>query len=283
MKRVLDFLPQIPLGDYFEVVIDFLNRYLGWLFNGVSAIIRGTVSGLESALIFVPALLMIVALTALAYWLGKRSLAIFTFIGLFVIQFVDLWESAMSTLALVLVSSLIALIVGIPIGILASRSERADGIVRPILDFMQTMPAFVYLIPAIILFERGNVAGTIATVIFAMPPVVRLTNLGIRQVPEDVMEAAKSLGSTTQQLLYKIQLPMALPTILAGINQTIMLALSMVVIASMIGAGGLGSDVRFALSRVDIGFGFEAGVAVVMLAMIIDRISQAIGKKTQSY
>ncbi len=280
---MLDFLPQIPLGDYFEVLIDFLNRYLGWLFTGMSAAIRGTVSGLENALIFVPALLMIVALTALAYWLGKRNLAIFTFIGLFVIQFVDLWESAMSTLALVLVSSLIALIVGIPIGILASRSERADGVVRPILDFMQTMPAFVYLIPAIILFERGNVAGTIATVIFAMPPVVRLTNLGIRQVPEDVMEAAKSLGSTSRQLLYKIQLPMALPTILAGINQTIMLALSMVVIASMIGAGGLGSDVRFALSRVDIGFGFEAGVAVVMLAMIIDRISQAIGKKTQSY
>ena len=280
---MLDFLPQIPLGDYFEILIDFLNRYLGWLFTGMSAAIRGTVSGLENALIFVPALLMIVALTALAYWLGKRNLAIFTFIGLFVIQFVDLWESAMSTLALVLVSSLIALIVGIPIGILASRSERADGVVRPILDFMQTMPAFVYLIPAIILFERGNVAGTIATVIFAMPPVVRLTNLGIRQVPEDVMEAAKSLGSTSRQLLYKIQLPMALPTILAGINQTIMLALSMVVIASMIGAGGLGSDVRFALSRVDIGFGFEAGVAVVMLAMIIDRISQAIGKKTQSY
>jgi ABC-type proline/glycine betaine transport system, permease component len=215
--------------------------------------------------------------------LGKRNLAIFTFIGLLIIQFVDLWESAMATLALVLVSSLIALIVGIPIGILASRSERADGIVRPVLDFMQTMPAFVYLIPAIILFERGNVAGTIATVIFAMPPVVRLTNLGIRQVPEDVMEAAKSLGSTSRQLLYKIQLPMALPTILAGINQTIMLALSMVVIASMIGAGGLGSDVRAALSRVNIGYGFEAGIAVVMLAMIIDRISQAIGKRTQQY
>lgn len=280
---MLDFLPQIPLGDYFEVVIDFLNRYLGWFFDGASAVIRGTVSGIEAGLIFIPALIMIIAITALAYWLGKRNLAIFTFIGLFVIQFVDLWESAMSTLALVLVSSLIALIIGIPIGILASRSERADGIVRPILDFMQTMPAFVYLIPAIILFERGNVAGTIATVIFAMPPVVRLTNLGIRQVPSDVMEAAKSLGSTAQQLLYKIQLPMALPTILAGINQTIMLSLSMVVIASMIGAGGLGSDVRFALSRVDIGFGFEAGIAVVMLAMIIDRISQAIGKRAQTY
>lgn len=280
---MLDFLPRIQFGDYFEVFIDLLDRYLGWLFEALSTIIRATVSGFEDLLIFIPALIMILALTALAYWLGKRSLAIFTFVGLFIIQFVDLWESAMSTLALVLVSSLIALLIGIPIGIIAARSERADRIVRPVLDFMQTMPAFVYLIPAIILFERGNVAGSIATVIFAMPPVVRLTNLGIRQVPSDVMEAAKSLGSTSRQLLYKIQLPMALPTILAGINQTIMLALSMVVIASMIGAGGLGSDVRAALSRVNIGYGFEAGIAVVMLAMIIDRLSQAIGKRTQQY
>lgn len=280
---MLDFLPRIRLGDYFEIFIDFLDRYLGWLFEAMSTVIRTTVSGLEDVLIFIPALIMILGFTALAYWLGKRSLALFTFIGLLVIQFVDLWESAMSTLALVLVSSLMALLIGIPIGIIAARSKRADGIVRPVLDFMQTMPAFVYLIPAIILFERGNVAGSIATVIFAMPPVVRLTNLGIRQVPSDVLEAAKSLGSTSRQLLYKIQLPMALPTILAGINQTIMLALSMVVIASMIGAGGLGSDVRAALSRVNIGFGFEAGIAVVMLAMIIDRLSQAIGKRTQQY
>lgn len=280
---MLDFLPQIPLGDYFEDFIDFLDQYFGWFFDGMSNVIRGTVNGFESLLFFIPALIMIIGFTALAYWLGKRSLAIFTFVGLIVIELVDLWESAMSSLALVLVSSLIALLIGIPIGIYAARSERADKIVRPILDFMQTMPAFVYLIPAIILFERGNVAGTIATVIFAMPPVVRLANLGIRQVPEDVMEAAKSLGSTKRQLLFKIQLPMALPTILAGINQTIMLALSMVVIASMIGAGGLGSDVRAALSRVDIGYGFEAGIAVVMLAMIIDRISQAIGRKTNQY
>jgi glycine betaine/proline transport system permease protein len=280
---MLDFLPKIPLGDYFEDFIDFLDTYLGWFFEGVSNVIRGTVSGFESVLYFVPALIMIIGFTALAYWLGKRSLALFTFFGLLVIELVDLWESAMSSLALVLVSSLIALLIGIPIGIYAARSERANKIVRPVLDFMQTMPAFVYLIPAIILFERGNVAGTIATVIFAMPPVVRLANLGIRQVPEDVMEAAKSLGSTKRQLLFKIQLPMALPTILAGINQTIMLALSMVVIASMIGAGGLGSDVRAALSRVDIGYGFEAGIAVVMLAMIIDRISQAIGNKTNQY
>lgn len=280
---MLDFLPQIPLGDYFEVFIDFLGTYFGWFFDGMSNVIRGTVSGFESFLFFIPALIMIIAFTALAYWLGKRSLALFTFIGLIVIELVDLWDSAMSSLALVLVASFIALLIGIPIGIAAARSERADKLVRPILDFMQTMPAFVYLIPAIILFERGNVAGTIATVIFAMPPVVRLANLGIRQVPEDVMEAAKSLGSTKRQLLFKIQLPMALPTILAGINQTIMLALSMVVIASMIGAGGLGSDVRAALSRVDIGYGFEAGIAVVMLAMIIDRITQGIGKKTNQY
>ncbi len=275
-------IPQIPIGDLFERFIRFLQRNFDFFFEAVNVIIRSLVQNLNGLLIFLPGIIVIIIFSLLAWWVGTKWLGLFTLIGLILIYSMGFWSSAVSTLSLVLVSSIIALIIGIPLGILASKSERASSIIRPLLDFMQTMPAFVYLIPAIILFERGAVAGTIATVIFAMPPVVRLTNLGIRQVPTDVIEAAKSLGSTGKQLLFKVQLPISLPTIFAGINQTIMLALSMVVIASMIGAGGLGQDVRTALSRVNIGFGFEAGLAVVILAMIIDRITQSFGDKAKN-
>ncbi|WP_237715509.1 ABC transporter permease [Pelosinus fermentans] len=182
----------------------------------------------------------------------------------------------MQTLALVLTSALIALVIGIPFGILAARNDKFDRIARIVLDFMQTMPAFVYLIPAVLFFKLGKVPGAVATVIFAMPPSVRLTNLGIRQVPEDVVEAARSFGSTTRQLLFKVQLPIAIPTILAGVNQTIMLSLSMVVIAAMIGAGGLGEEVLKGITQLKIGRGFESGVAVVLLAMVLDRITQSL-------
>lgn len=274
-------IPQIPIGDFFERFIRFLQRNFDFFFEGVNVVIRFLVQNLNNMFILLPGILVIIIFALLAWWVGSKWLGLFTLIGLTIIYSMGFWNSAVSTLSLVLVSSMIALLIGIPLGILASKSERASSLIRPILDFMQTMPAFVYLIPAIILFERGAVAGTIATVIFAMPPVVRLTNLGIRQVPSDVIEAAKSLGSTGKQLLFKVQLPISLPTIFAGINQTIMLALSMVVIASMIGAGGLGQDVRTALSRVNIGFGFEAGLAVVILAMIIDRITQSFGEKAK--
>jgi len=289
MMRNVMVIPQIPVGDFFEGIVDFLERYFGWLFEIINVIIESSVGALEWVLFLLPALVLIAIVTILAWVLGNKWLGVGALVGLMLIYSMDLWDSAVQTLSLVLVASLIALIIGIPIGILAAKKQRfGDNIVRPILDFMQTMPAFVYLIPAIILFSRGTVAGSIATIVFAMPPVVRLTNLGIRQVPSDVMEAARSLGSTGKQLLLKIQLPIALPTIFAGINQTVMLALSMVVIASMIGAGGLGSDVRSALSRVDIGPGFEAGLAVVILAMLIDRITQSLsetngkGKKEES-
>ncbi|EIW26618.1 ABC-type transporter, integral membrane subunit [Pelosinus fermentans A11] len=187
-----------------------------------------------------------------------------------------LWTQTMQTLALVLTSALIALVIGIPFGILAARNDKFDRIARIVLDFMQTMPAFVYLIPAVLFFKLGKVPGAVATVIFAMPPSVRLTNLGIRQVPEDVVEAARSFGSTTRQLLFKVQLPIAIPTILAGVNQTIMLSLSMVVIAAMIGAGGLGEEVLKGITQLKIGRGFESGVAVVLLAMVLDRITQSL-------
>ncbi len=273
-------IPSLPLGDIFEGIIDFMVEYIGFIFDGISASLNGMVNGLEAVFMFLPGLIIMFVFAGLAWYIGGRVLGIMSFIGLLLIYSLGLWPSAMATLALVLVASLIALVIGIPIGILAAKRDTADRMIRPVLDFMQTMPAFVYLIPAITLFQRGIPAGAIATIIFSMPPVVRMTNLGIRQVPSDVIEAAQSLGSTGQQLLFKVQLPIALKTIFAGINQTIMLALSMVVIASMIGAGGLGSDVRRALAQVDISNGFEAGLAVVILAMIIDRITQGLGDKS---
>lgn len=273
-------LPALPIGKWFEAIIDFLVDNFSGIFDFISLIIDNLVIIFGNILAFPPSLILALLFAVLAYFIASKWLAVGTFIGLVLIDSIGLWDSAILTLALVLVSSLLALLIGIPIGILAAKYKKfGDGIVRPILDFMQTMPAFVYLIPAVILFSTGNPSGVIATIIFAMPPVVRLTKLGIEQVPEEVIEASKSMGSTSQQMLIKVQLPVAMPTILAGINQTIMLSLSMVVIASMIGAKGLGADVRRALSTVDIGPGFEAGIAVVILAMILDRMTQAIGNK----
>lgn len=188
-----------------------------------------------------------------------------------------LWDNTIKTLALVLAATLIALIIGLPLGILMAKNNTANKLIRPILDFMQTMPAFVYLIPAVYFFDLGTVPGAVATIIFAMPPVVRLTNLGIRQVPADVVEAAKSFGATSSQLLYKVQMPLAVPTIMAGLNQTIMLSLSMVVISAMIGADGLGKTVYEGITQMNIAKGFEGGLAVVIMAMLLDRITQRLG------
>lgn len=273
-------LPALPIGDWFEGIIDFLVNNFSGIFDFISLIIDNLVIIFGNILAFPPSLILALLFAIIAYFIASKWLALGTFLGLVLIDSIGLWDSAILTLSLVLVSALLALLLGIPIGILAARHKKfGDGIVRPVLDFMQTMPAFVYLIPAVILFRSGNPSGVIATIIFAMPPVVRLTKLGIEQVPSEVIEAAKSMGSTSQQMLIKVQLPVAMPTILAGINQTIMLSLSMVVIASMIGAKGLGADVRTALSRVEIGPGFEAGIAVVILAIILDRMTQAIGKE----
>ena len=184
------------------------------------------------------------------------------------------WDSTMVTLALVLSSTIIALILGIPLGIWCAENKKTEKIVHPILDLMQTMPAFVYLIPAVLFFGLGNVPGAFATVIFAMPPVVRLTTLGVKQVPQDIIEASRSFGATKRQMLFKVQLPLALPTIMTGINQTIMMSLSMVVIAAMISAGGLGEIVLKGITQMKIGLGFEGGLAVVILAIILDRITQ---------
>jgi glycine betaine/proline transport system permease protein len=235
---------------------------------------------------------MVLLLAALAWWVASRGVAIFTLIGMALLSEIEIsllgiqfvfgmgyWTMTMQTLALILTASLFSLLVGIPIGIWAAKNDTVDAIVRPILDFMQTMPSFVYLIPAVVLFNLGTVPGVIATFIFATPPCVRLTNLGIRQVSEEAIEAARSFGSTPSQMLFKVELPMALPTILAGVNQTVLLALSMVVVAALIGSDGLGQPVVQGLTQLQIGRGFEGGLGIVILAIFLDRVTQAIGER----
>ena len=281
MRTILAFFEFHP-GDYFEKLIDWLTTNLEVFFDGINSGVSTLIESLETALGFPHPIIMIIIFCLLALYLTrwkKWGLAVFTVIGFSLIFSMQLWSYTMQTLALVLVSALIALFIGIPLGVLAGRSDRAESIIRPCLDFMQTMPAFVYLIPAVLFFQLGKVPGAMATVIFAMPPAVRLTNLGLRQVPKEVMEAAISYGSTTKQQLFKVQLPIALPSILAGINQTIMLSLSMVVIAAMIGAGGLGNQVLKGITQLQIGLGFESGIAVVILAIYLDRVTQAMGNK----
>ncbi|EIW15692.1 glycine betaine/proline transport system permease protein [Pelosinus fermentans] len=266
----------IPIGKYFETIIIWLRLHFDGFFNITRKALTSFINGFEDTLLFLPAGAVILLMAGIAWRAAGRGVAIFTVLSMGLIYSMGLWTQTMQTLALVLTSALIALVIGIPFGILAARNDKFDRIARIVLDFMQTMPAFVYLIPAVLFFKLGKVPGAVATVIFAMPPSVRLTNLGIRQVPEDVVEAARSFGSTTRQLLFKVQLPIAIPTILAGVNQTIMLSLSMVVIAAMIGAGGLGEEVLKGITQLKIGRGFESGVAVVLLAMVLDRITQSL-------
>ena len=269
------------VGPFFDFIINWLTNNIEPFFSLIKVITETLIDGLETGLLTLPSIVVIILFFLLALKLSGKKVAIFTAIGLLFINSIELWSQTMETLALIIVSAFISLLVGIPIGILAARRERVNKILRPILDLMQTMPAFVYLIPAVLFFGMGKVPGAIATVIFSMPPAVRLTNLGIRQVPDDVIEAAISFGSTKNQMLYKVQLPIALPTILAGVNQTIMLSLSMVVISAMIGAGGLGREVYNGITQMDIGKGFESGLAVVILAMILDRMTQSLGKKNK--
>ncbi|MCF7803342.1 MAG: proline/glycine betaine ABC transporter permease [Candidatus Marinimicrobia bacterium] len=267
----------LHIGEGIEVVINWLTNNLSVLFDIIRTVLTGVVDVFEAILLFPPSYVAIVLFAALAWWIAGRGVGIFSLIGLWLIASMGFWEQTMVTLALVVTSALVALVIGIPVGIWASRSNSVASVVRPVLDFMQTMPAFVYLIPAVLFFQLGKVPGAVATVIFSMPPAVRLTNLGIRQVHEEVVEAARSFGSTDRQLLFKVQIPLAMPTILAGVNQTIMLALSMVVIAAMIGAGGLGGEILKGITQLKIGLGFESGIAVVILAIFLDRITQALG------
>lgn len=269
----------LPVGDYVEGGVDWVRNNLEGPLDGFAAGVSFLAEGLESLLLFLPDWILGPAIIAFAWWRVGWRFGVFTAAAMLLIAAMALWQETMQTLALVIGASIIALAAGLPLGVAMARRNGVAAVVRPILDFMQTMPPFVYLIPAAIFFGLGKVPGTIATVIFAMPPAVRLTNLGIRQVSQENVEAGLAFGCTSRQLLYKVQIPLAMPSIMAGINQTIMLALSMVVIASMIGAGGLGNTVLTGIQRLDVGLGFEGGLGVVVLAILLDRMTQSFGTR----
>ncbi|KEQ26467.1 ABC transporter permease [Paenibacillus tyrfis] len=266
--------PKLPIAEWVEGIVDWLGASFEWLFGFISSLIEGTVDLFSLLFHFPPALVLIVLVALLAYRAAGLMLGIFALLGMLLIANLGFWDHTMDTLALVMTSAFLSVIVGLPLGIWSARNKTVQNTLTPLLDFMQTMPAFVYLIPAVTFFGLGVVPGVIASVIFAVPPTIRLTNLGIRQVPFDLIEAADAFGTTPGQKLWKVQLPLALPTLMAGINQTIMLSLSMVVIASMIGAQGLGADVYRAVTQLKTGEGFEAGLAVVILAIVLDRLTQ---------
>ena len=275
-------IPKLPLDELIDKGLDFITAHLSFITKSISRITESWIEAFVAGLLFFPPWLLILLIGALAWRVAGYRVAVWSIAGLALVWNLQLWEPTMQTLTLVTMATFVAMTFGIPLGIWAAMSDRVYRIIMPILDFMQTMPAFVYLIPAIPFFGLGPVSGIFATVIFSMPPAIRLTTLGIRQVPAELTEAADAFGSTPRQKLLKVQLPLATPTIMAGINQTIMLALSMVVIAAMIGAGGLGAEVWKAIQRLEPGAGFEAGIAVVILAMILDRITQNIGQRRQT-
>ncbi|MCR2794179.1 proline/glycine betaine ABC transporter permease [Microbacterium sp. zg.Y625] len=270
---------RLPIGDIAETFVRWLIDTFGWLFDGLRSLFLAIYDALEWVLQAPPFWAVIVVLAALALWAKGVWLAVGTVVGLLVIVGVGQWQNAMQSLALVIVASVIALAIGIPLGIWAARSDTVSKIVRPVLDFLQTMPAFVYLIPALMLFRVGVVPGIVATILFALAPGVRLTELGIRGVDREVVEAGHAFGASPGRILRQIQLPLALPSIMAGVNQVIMLSLSMVVIAGMVGARGLGGDVVQSLQKIDIALGVEAGLSVVIIAMILDRVTSALAAR----
>ncbi|HLR65764.1 ABC transporter permease [Virgibacillus alimentarius] len=279
--KLLDFVPSIPIAEKTEVVTDWLTSTFSFLFDPLKEHFGNFMEFTTNALLAVPPVIIIVIVALLAFFItGKKlGLAVFSIVGLWLIYNQGFWEHLISTFTLVLIASVLSVVIGVPVGILMSKSKIAEAIITPILDFMQTMPAFVYLIPAVAFFGIGMVPGIFASLIFATPPTVRFTNLGIRQVSQELVEASEAFGSTGSQKLFKVELPMAKATIMAGINQTVMLALSMVVIASMIGAPGLGREVLSSLQRAQVGTGFVAGIGIVILAIIIDRFTQHVNTK----
>ena len=268
----------IPVGEWINTAVAWLTDNLEPLFNVITLVIREPLVAIRNALLWLPWWSVIVLFAITGWRFAGLGIAAFSAIALFFIGTMGLWDECMTTLAIMVVAVIVSLLVGIPTGILAGRSDRFEAAIRPILDGMQTMPSFVYLVPAVIFFGLGMVPAVIATVIYAVSPCIRLTSLGIRQVPTDVVEAGRAFGSTPRQLLVKIQLPLALPNIMAGVTQTIMLALAMVVIGSMIGAAGLGLEVLRGIQQLDTGRAFTSGLSIVIVAIILDRISQNLGK-----
>ena len=270
-------------GDSIDNAVDWITVKGSWLFDGLSTAVDYALLYIENALNWIPWPVAIVALALLSFAVGRWAFLAFTSAALLYMGFMDLWGNTIDTIALMVVAVIISVSIGLPLGILGARNRLADSIMRPVLDGMQTMPSFVYLLPGILFFGLGKPAGIFATIIYAAPPVIRLTNLGIRQVSGETVEAARSFGTNPLQMLTKVQIPMALPTIMAGINQTTMMALAMVTIASMVAAGGLGDDVLRALQKNQSGNGLIAGLAIVFLAIIIDRLTQSLAQKQQRF
>ena len=272
----------IPLDSWITAFIDWLVEGYRWFFQAIKWPVEVTLSGIETGMLLIPPVIVILALAVVAWRVSGLKLSLFTIATLTFIGLLGLWEDTMVTLAMVLCSVVFCTIVGIPLGICAGRSDRFEAALRPMLDAMQTTPAFVYLVPIVMLFSIGNVAGVLATIVFALPPIIRLTSLGIRQVHPELVEAALAFGATNWQVLVKVQMPLALPTVMAGLNQTIMMALSMVVIAALIGAGGLGAPVVLGLNTLDIGLATIGGLAIVLVAIVLDRITQSMGAQKKN-
>ena len=268
-----------PIADGVDTATDWVTRKGAFIFDPISEGIENAILWIKKILLWIPWPVLILAVALIALRLAGLPVSIFTAIALLVIGLSGLWPSSMETMALMVTSVVISVGIAIPLGIMGARSDRVDAVMRPVLDGMQTMPIFVYLVPAIFFFGLGNPPAVMATIIYAIPPAIRLTNLGIRQVPPETVEAARAFGANPSQLLLKVQLPLALPTIMAGINQTTMMALAMVVIASMVSAGGLGEDVLKAIGGLDVGDSLVAGIAIVFLAIIIDRVTQGIARE----
>ncbi|WP_343553876.1 glycine betaine/L-proline ABC transporter permease ProW [Pantoea sp.] len=272
----------IPLDSWVTEGIDWVVSHFRPLFQGIRVPVDYILSAFQQLLLGMPAPVAIVVFALIAWQIASPAMGIATLISLIAIGAIGAWSQAMVTLALVLTALLFCIVIGLPLGIWLARSERAARIIRPLLDAMQTTPAFVYLVPIVMLFGIGNVPGVVVTIIFALPPIVRLTILGIKQVPADLIEASESFGASPRQMLFKVQLPLAMPTIMAGVNQTLMLALSMVVIASMIAVGGLGQMVLRGIGRLDMGLATVGGVGIVILAIILDRLTQSMGRDSRS-
>ena len=270
-------LPRLPLGDWVKVALDWFQSNFEWLLDFFTLVFKGSVDGLVSILVAVPYPVLILVFALIGWLVRSWKLAVGTVLGFLLIVLMGFWENAMQTLSMVIVSTIVSIIIAIPLGILAARNDRFSAFIKPVLDFMQTMPAFVWLIPAVLFFSIGFAPGVFATIIFAMPPGVRFTELGIRGVDAETVEAGYAFGATPGQILRGIQLPLAMPTIMAGINQVIMLSLSMVVLAGIVGANGLGKDVVTAVSTARVGLGVEAGLSIVVIAIFLDRVTAALG------
>lgn len=269
----------IPLGDYVIAMLSWVVANFRPAFQAIRVPIDYILKSIELGLLWMPQLLMLVIVALIAWRIGRFRLAIGSVLAFIAIGAIGAWEEAMVTLALVLTSLFFCIVIGLPLGIISAKSNTVERILRPALDAMQTTPAFVYLVPIVMLFGIGNVPGVVVTIIFALPPLVRLTNLGIRQVNPNLVEASHSFGASPLQMLLKVQLPLATPTIMAGVNQSLMLALSMVVIGSMIAVGGLGQMVLRGIGRLDMGLAAVGGVGIVLLAVVLDRMTQALVKK----